>query len=334
MNQSTIKLAHGSGGILSFELVESLFLKYFTNPHLAKLEDSAVITNSTNQIAVTTDSFVIDPLFFPGGDIGKLAISGTVNDLVVRGAIPKFITAGFIIQEGFSLQILENIVISMAETMRLANIEIISGDTKVVPKGAVDKLFINTTGIGWFEHSVYSIYNVRPGDHIVITGGLGEHEVSVLLARQDLGIETRVESDVNPLNGLLSPLLGQDMGVHAMRDPTRGGMAAVLNEIALAADVEIEIDEKELPVKPSVQNICELLGYDVLTLANEGKAVIFCNEDRVDDILTVLQQHPLGREARWIGQVRTGPARVLLKTCIGGKRIVDMPLGVPLPRIC
>ena len=330
-----IILAHGSGGALSQALTKEVFLTRFNNQTLAKLDDSAILTLNTDRVAFTTDTYVVDPLFFPGGDIGKLSVCGTINDLAVQGAVPRFLSVGFVLEEGLSISVLKRIVDSMAQTAQLAGVEIVTGDTKVVPKGAADKVFINTAGVGEVKDGVnVSSANVKPGDAVIITGTLGDHGISVLVAREQLGLSTSLQSDVAPLNGLIAEVLQATSEVHAMRDPTRGGLAATLNEIATHSGVDIELEEDAIPVSEAVAGACELLGFDPLYIANEGKVVIFVPVNKASAVLARIQNHPLGRDAAVIGNVRQGRGRVFMKTRVGGSRIIDMPVGEQLPRIC
>lgn len=330
-----IKLSHGGGGSLSAELIRDHFLPHFDNPLLQPLEDSAIFTTESGRLAMTTDSYVVDPLFFPGGDIGVLAVCGTVNDLAVRGARPLHLSAGFIIEEGFELELLDRVVRSMAETARAAGVQVIAGDTKVVPRGAADKLFINTAGVGRVPAGIELGANrVEPGDAVIVTGGLGEHGLTILLAREDLGVRAEVVSDVAALHDTLHAPLKAGLCVHAMRDLTRGGLAAITNEIALSASVEIVLQEERLPIKASVRAACELLGLDPLILASEGLAVVFVPEGQCSAVLEILRKDAHAREATVIVHVVKGPGRVILKTAVGGSRRLAMPVGESLPRIC
>jgi hydrogenase expression/formation protein HypE len=330
-----IILAHGSGGALSQSLTQKIFLARFDNQVLSQLDDSAVLNLTSNRVAFTTDTYVVDPLFFPGGDIGKLAVCGTINDLSVQGAIPRYLSVGFILEEGFSVSDLKRIVDSMAKTAREAGVEIVAGDTKVVQRDAADKIFINTAGIGEVRYGVnVSSANVQTGDAVVVTGTLGDHGISVLVAREQLGLSSELQSDVAPLNGLIDEVFKATQKVHTMRDPTRGGLAATLNEIAHQSAVDIEIEEGAVPVNEAVAGACELLGFDPLYIANEGKAVVFIPADDAQTVIDHLHAHPLGRDAAIIGTVRQGLGRVYMKTRVGGSRIIDMPVGEQLPRIC
>lgn len=327
-----IMMAHGSGGRLSHELIRTLFQKHLGNPYLDQMNDASIMPGQ-EQIAVTTDSFVVSPLFFRGGNIGKLAVCGTVNDLAVSGATPKFLTLALILEEGLPLDDLERIIKSVAETASEAGVSIVCGDTKVVERGSVDKIFINTTGIGYITNRLVSPERIRPGDEILITGTIGDHGIAILSEREGLKFQTPVVSDCAPLNGLIDAFYLP--GVKCMRDPTRGGVATTLNELAGQAGVSILLEEKLLPLSPSVEGACEMLGLEPLYLANEGKALVIVAPEVMDDVLQKMQAHPLGRHAARIGRVlEEKPGLVLLETPLGGKRIVGMLEGEHLPRIC
>ncbi|MDZ7337535.1 MAG: hydrogenase expression/formation protein HypE [candidate division KSB1 bacterium] len=331
-----IKLAHGSGGKLTHALVQQVFLPYFDNPALAAMNDSAVVQLLGGHLAFTTDAYVVQPLFFPGGDIGRLAISGTVNDLSAQGARPVIISAAFIIEEGMKVEELRRVVASMAATAREAGVSVVAGDTKVVAAGAADKLFITTAGVGTLLlQDPPTGSGARVGDVVIVTGTIGDHGMAVLSARAGLALESALRSDVAPLNRLVEGLLLQGIAVHAMRDPTRGGIATTLNEIAMASNVEIVVDEERIPVADEVRGACELLGFDPLYVGNEGKMVIMVPAEEEGRTLAYLHGHPLGRRAATIGSVTAqGKGRVLLKTAVGGHRILDMLVGEQLPRIC
>ena len=337
MSNKTITLNHGSGGKASQDLIKNVFIKAFGNPS-AVLSDSAVLNISEKSLAFTTDSFVIDPIFFPGGDIGKLAICGTVNDLAVSGAIPKYITVSFIIEEGFEMKDLEKIVESIALQAKIAKVKIVAGDTKVVQKGKCDKIFINTTGIGIFEKDLSFISTgekVEVGDKIILNGSLGDHSIAVLEARNELGFKTDILSDCACLNNLIQRIIQKDLRVKFMRDITRGGLATVLNELAEIINLGIELDEKEIPMRDSVNGICEILGFDPLFLANEGKAMFVVHPDDAEKTLEIMRQNSLGIDSKIIGEiVNTHPKMVVAKTGIGGTRIINMLHGEQLPRIC
>jgi hydrogenase expression/formation protein HypE len=327
-----IMMAHGSGGRLSHELIRTLFQKHLSNPYLDQMNDASVMPGG-ERIAVTTDSFVVSPLFFRGGNIGKLAVCGTVNDLAVSGAIPQFMTLALIMEEGFPLPELERIIKSVAETAVLAGVKIVCGDTKVVERGSADKIFINTTGIGFLTNRLVGPEHIRPGDEILITGTIGDHGIAILSEREGLEFETPVVSDCAPLNGLIDVFYRS--GVKCMRDPTRGGVATTLNELAQQAGVSMLLEEVNLPFLPSVEGACGMLGLDPLYLANEGKALVIAAPEVAEEVLQTMQAHPLGRFAARIGRIQEGkPGLVLLETPLGGKRIVSMLEGEHLPRIC
>lgn len=327
-----IILAHGSGGRLSHELVKTLFQKHLGNPYLDQMNDATLLPGQ-EKIAVTTDSFVVSPLFFRGGNIGKLAVCGTVNDLAVSGAIPKFLTLALILEEGLPMDELEQIIKSVAETAAEAGVEIVCGDTKVVERGSADKIFINTTGIGYITDRLVGPEQIRPGDEILISGTIGDHGIAILSEREGLEFQTPVVSDCAPLNGLIDAFYLP--GVKCMRDPTRGGVATTLNELAEQAGVSMLLVEEQFPLSPSVEAACEMLGLEPLYLANEGKVLVIVAPDVADKVLLNMQAHPLGRNATRIGQVQEGKSGlVLLETPLGGKRILGMLEGEHLPRIC
>jgi len=331
-----ILLAHGSGGELSHELVTSLFVKAFHNPFLDPLDDGAVLEVGGSSLAFTTDSYVVTPLFFPGGDIGKLAVCGTVNDLSMSGARPLFLSAGFIIEEGFPLSSLQTIVASMQKTAGEAGVKIVTGDTKVVNRAAADGIFINTAGIGLIPGGVkISGSSARPGDRVLLSGSIGDHGVAILSSREGLQFSTTLQSDCAPLNGLVAAILEVSKEVRCLRDPTRGGLSSTLNELARQSGVGIWVEEDRIPVKEEVKGACELLGFDPLILANEGKLVAVVDAGAAEMILRRMKAHPRGREAAIIGEVRAEPkGKVILRTRIGLTRIMDMMVGEPLPRIC
>jgi hydrogenase expression/formation protein HypE len=332
-----IRLGHGSGGQLTHELINNIFSKHFDNPWLNRQEDSALIPSEAQIFAFSTDSYVVDPIFFPGGNIGKLAVSGTVNDLAVTGAVPKFLSAGFILEEGFELQKLEEIVISMAEEARNSGVQIVTGDTKVVNKGKCDKIFINTSGVGMLKpefENIAGAEKVIPGDVIIINGFVGDHGVAILGERKSLKFNTPVKSDATCLNGLIQEVL-ENHEVHFMRDATRGGMATVLAELAKSKKLGIEVNEDQVPVREEVKGICEVFGYDPLYMANEGKVVMVVPENEAGDILKVMQNHLLGKNSAIIGKITEDhPSKVILNTEIGGQRFLEMLAGEQLPRIC
>ncbi|UNC92294.1 hydrogenase expression/formation protein HypE [Candidatus Contubernalis alkaliaceticus] len=332
-----IILSHGDGGILTHNLVNDIFLKYFKNPYLIQLTDSVFLNfpGEGKGIVVSTDSFVVSPIFFPGGDIGKLAVCGTVNDLAVSGARPLFLTVGFILEEGLLLSELEEVVVSMARTAEEAGVVIVAGDTKVVEKGHGDKIFINTTGIGTSEEEAVLGYEaVKPGDKIVINGTLGDHGLTVLTRRQELGLGEGLQSDCAPLNGIIQKALKEIKGIKIMRDPTRGGLATTLKEIAVFSRLDFTIFEEQVPVAEEVRSTAEMLGLDPLYLANEGKFITIVESAQADALVQLLREDPLGKEAQIIGKVEDGSGKVYLKTFFGGTKYLHYLAGTPLPRIC
>ena len=330
-----VMLGHGSGGTLSHDLLKRLFLPELGKAAPRLLDDSGIVMIDGQRYAITTDSHVVSPLFFPGGDIGRLAICGTVNDLAMVGANPIALTCGFVLEEGLSFDVLQRVVKSMQEAARESGVYIAAGDTKVVQKGAADMLFINTSGIGRIGEGInISGANAREGDVIIVSGTIGDHGIAVLSAREGLGFETTLESDVSPLNKLVQAMVGAGE-IHVLRDPTRGGLATSLVEISEQSNVTIEMDEQALPVKPAVKAACEMLGFDPLYVANEGKLVAFVKADDAREILDVMRKSVYGVDAAVIGKViTTGKPQVRLRTEIGGTRQVDMLPGEMLPRIC
>jgi hydrogenase expression/formation protein HypE len=337
-----VMLAHGSGGTLGHELVERVFLKYFTDPLLAALEDATLIdlTDGQGRLAgqpvFTTDSYVVQPIFFPGGDIGKLAVCGTVNDLSMRGARPLYLSVGFILEEGLPLADLERIVASMATTAAQAGVRIVTGDTKVVEHGSADKLFINTAGIGLVPPGVFiSATQASPGDAVLLSGAVGDHGLAIMTQREGLRFESPLSSDCAPLNDLVQTLLATGADIHVLRDPTRGGLATTLNELAGQSLVGIEIDEAAVPIHEPVRAASEILGLDPLYVANEGKLIAIVPADDAPAVLAAMRAHPDGREAAIIGRVGAqNPGRVVLQTILGTRRLLDMLAGEQLPRIC
>jgi hydrogenase expression/formation protein HypE len=334
----TILLGHGSGGLMTSDLIRNLFMRHFDNPLLESLTDSAIAQVGNSQIAFTTDSFVVDPIFFPGGDIGKLAVCGTVNDLAVSGAKPLFLSSGFIIEEGFPIADLEEIVKSMADEAGRAGVQIITGDTKVVKKGQCDKIFINTAGIGLIEKRYAGISKgtlIKPGDQIIVNGYLGDHEIAILSAREHLQFEEPVLSDVASLNHLITSLLEAGVEIRFMRDITRGGIATILAEISGSVHAGMLIDEQSIPVREQVTGICEIYGFNPLYLANEGKVLMIVAPESADLAINLMQRYSIGQEARIIGSVTASePGKVLMKSMIGGTRLIDKLAGEQLPRIC
>ncbi len=340
-SDKTVTLSHGSGGSAMRDLIHHIFVETFDNPVLALLEDQARFDLTTLQtlgdrLAFTTDSYVIDPLFFPGGDIGELAVNGTVNDLAVSGATPLYLTCSVILEEGLAIDTLRKVAQSMKQAAIQAGVQIVTGDTKVVPRGAADKLFINTAGIGVIRAGVSpEARRIEAGDMILVNGTLGDHGAAIFVVREGLGITSTIQSDCQPLNGLIDAILQVCPNVKAMRDATRGGLVTVLNEFAQSANVGIRLQESALPVQTEVMGLCELLGLDPLYLANEGKLVIVVPRSQAETVLSAMQNHPAGKNSQIIGEVIENPAGiVLLKTAFGTERILDMLSGDQLPRIC
>ena len=333
--EDKILLAHGSGGKLSHELVEKSFVKALANPLLAKLNDSAVFDFS-GRLAFTTDSYVVSPIFFPGGDIGKLSVCGTVNDLAMSGARPLYLSLSFIIEEGLPQSELNQIVNSIQKAAQEARVEVITGDTKVVHRGSADKLFVNTAGVGVIPEGVdISGDKARPGDRVILSGTIGDHGIAVLSQREGLSFSTRLESDCAPLGDLVTEMLNASPNIHCLRDPTRGGLATSLNELAKQSKVSIRIEEEKIPVREEVMAACEMLGLDPLYVANEGKLVAIVPAEDADKVLTAMRENNYGKRAAIIGEVRAeNPGRVVMKTCLGASRIIDMLVGDLLPRIC
>lgn len=333
--EDKILLAHGSGGKLAHDLVEKSFIKALANPLLAKLNDSAVFDLS-GRLAFTTDSYVVSPIFFPGGDIGKLAVCGTVNDLAMSGARPLYLSLSFIIEEGLALGELERVVNSVQRAAGEAGVEIVTGDTKVVHKGSADKLFINTAGVGVIPEGVdISGDGAKPGDKVILSGAIGDHGIAVISQREGLSFATNLKSDCAPLGGLVAEMITVSPNIHCLRDPTRGGLATSLNELAKQSKVSIRIEEERIPMREEVLAACEMLGFDPLYVANEGKLVAIALPEDADKVLKVMQENRYGRDAAIIGEVGAEhPGRVVMKTVLGASRIVDMLVGDLLPRIC
>lgn len=336
MNHDTILLEHGGGGLLSTTLIAEIFLPFFKNSYLERLEDGAVFDIGNTRFCFSTDSYVINPIFFPGGDIGSLAVHGTVNDIAMCGGKPLFLSAGFILEEGFPMTDLRKITTSMAEAARSAGVMIVTGDTKVVARGAADGLFINTSGIGIVDYpQTLSPQAIQPKDVIIVNGTVGDHGGAVLSSREGFQFSTPLNSDSAPLNGLVEEILHASPRIHCMRDATRGGLGAILAELAEQSNCEIHIDEKAVPVKDEIRGLCEILGFDPLYLANEGKMVIFAAPEEKDRILQIMRQHKYGGDAAVIGHVgEKSKGRVIMKTLIGGFREIDLPTGELAPRIC
>lgn len=336
MKHERILLAHGSGGKLSQQLVHELFLDAFRNELLEPLNDQAVFNVTSSRMAFTTDSYVVKPMFFPGGDIGKLSVCGTINDLAVGGAEPLYLSASFIIEEGTFFADLRRVVDSMARTAKDAGVWIVTGDTKVIERGKGDGIFINTAGIGVITNgATLSPANIRPGDVIIVSGTMGDHGIAIMTQRDGLQMDVPVESDCAPLHGLVQAILSGADGVRAMRDPTRGGLATTLNELALASACGMVIREDDIPLKEEVRGACEILGFDPLYLANEGKLIAIVAQDSAPAALHAMMAHPLGRNASVIGTVTDAPkGKVLLETSLGVTRVLDMLAGEQFPRIC
>ena len=337
MKHDVITLDHGSGGKMSHRLISEAVLPVFDNPALRCLDDGAVMEMAGGRIAFSTDTYVVDPIFFPGGSIGDLAVNGTVNDLAMCGAVPAALSAGLIIEEGFGRADLDRVLRDMQEAARAAGVRIVTGDTKVVPRGAADKIFINTAGLGAVPRGVdVSGANARAGDRILVSGTLADHGMAILTQREGLQFESPIQSDTAPLNHMAAAML-EAFGdrVHVLRDPTRGGLGTALNEIAASSGVGVRFHEDRLPIREAVAGICELLGFDPLYVANEGKLIAVVAPDAADGVLEVMRRDPFGRDACIIGEVvPPGPAPVIMSTAIGGTRIVDMLAGEQLPRIC
>jgi hydrogenase expression/formation protein HypE len=329
-------MAHGSGGVLSHHLIEKMFMPAFGNEILSEGHDGATFGVENGRLAFTTDSFVVNPVFFPGGNIGDLAVNGTINDLVCCGARPLYLSAGFILEEGLSMEDLWRIVVSMKNAADAAGVQIITGDTKVVDRGKGDKIFINTTGVGMIPDGIHiSPRNSSPGDVIILSGNMGDHGVAIMSARSGLEFETSIKSDTVALNGLADRIFHASNNIHVLRDPTRGGLATTLNELSQSANIGIIIDENKIPVSEEVRGACEILGLDPLYIANEGKLVIILPENESEKVLAAMRDHAAGRDAAVIGSITSEhPGIVRMTTSIGSSRIIDMLTGDQLPRIC
>jgi len=336
LRDELITLAHGSGGKATRALVEGVFLEALDNPALATLGDAALLKADGSRLAFTTDSYVVKPLFFPGGDIGELAVNGTVNDLAVAGATPIALAAGFVIEEGFPIADLRRIVGSMADAAARADVPVVAGDTKVVERGKADGIYVTTSGVGMVSpRASLGAERVQPGDRVLVSGTIGDHGTAVLVARGELALEVELESDTAPVHELAQVLLELGEEIHWMRDPTRGGVATALNELADQADLAIVLDESALPLRPAVVGTCELLGIDPVYVACEGRLIAVVAEEAAEGAIARLRSHSLGAEATIIGEVQPEPeGLVLMSTAFGGSRIVDMLVGDPLPRIC
>jgi hydrogenase expression/formation protein HypE len=335
-DDNNIILAHGSGGLLTQQLISDIFAKEFSNEYLDRMHDGAIFTLGGQNFAVSTDSFVVDPVFFPGGNIGDLAVNGTVNDLVMCGAKPMFLSAAFIIEEGFSISDLRKIVSSMYAAAEISGVKIITGDTKVVQKGKGDKIFINTTGIGILNADLYiSPSSAKPGDKIILSGTIADHAICILAAREKLDFITNIFSDTASLSSIVEKIFSVTKNIHVLRDPTRGGIASILIEIAQSSGVDIQIYEDRIRIKEEINAACEILGFDPLYLANEGKFICILPEENADDVLAVLRDDPLGKDAEIIGEVLChSDGKVILKTISGIGRFLDLMAGDQLPRIC
>jgi hydrogenase expression/formation protein HypE len=340
-HQDQIVMGHGSGGRMTADLIRSVFQPAFSNPSLDEGNDFAALpvpnfAGKSGRLIVSVDSHIVKPIFFPGGDIGRLAICGTVNDVGVSGAIPLYITAGFILEEGLQVETLKRIIDSMKQSADEAGVQIVAGDTKVVEKGGADQIFITTTGVGWLEAGVtIGGQYAKPGDVIMISGAVGDHGIAVLAARGELGLETGVSSDTAPLNGVIQSLLQAAPHTHVLRDPTRGGLATTLNEIAIQSKAGILLYEESIPVNPATQSACEILGFDPLYIANEGKVIVVAPENEAEAALAAMRGSAYGVQAATIGRVvDSNPGKVMMKTSIGGTRLLDVLAGEMLPRIC
>lgn len=328
-----ILLAHGSGGKKSHQLIEERILPHFQNPILERLDDQGLVSLGDCRLAMSTDSYVVDPIFFPGGDIGKLAIHGTVNDLAMSGARPLYLTVGFILEEGLPLEDFDKVLRSMKEAAEEAGVQIVTGDTKVVPRGKADRIFINTAGVGLIEKQEIHGDGILPGDKIILSGTIGDHGMAVMAAREGLPLSEPILSDTAPLQGLIRSVL--DVAeVTAMRDPTRGGLATTLKELAMQSHCALQLEESKIPIRPPVAALCDLLGFDPMHVANEGKVVLFVRPEDAEKALEAMQNHPYGRDAAIIGEALEGDGEVIVQTAIGGKRLLDMLVGQQLPRIC
>lgn len=336
LSHDTVQLAHGAGGKLSNEMIDKIFLPRFLNSTLEKMEDQAILENPGGRIAFSTDTFVVDPIFFPGGDIGDLAINGTVNDIAMSGAQPKYMSVGFILEEGLDFETLHRIVLSMEKAAKVAGVQIVAGDTKVVNRGSCDKVFINTSGFGFVPDGVsISASNLKPGDKIIVSGTLADHGMAVMTTREGLSFQSTVQSDTAGLNHLVRDMLAVTKDIHALRDPTRGGLATSLNEFAMSSNVGIQLYGNAIPVRENVRGACEILGIDPLYVANEGKLVAVVPAQIADQMLAAMHKNVYGKEAVIIGEVTDKhPGVVALQTGLGANRIVDMPVGEQLPRIC
>ncbi len=336
MSKRRITLGHGSGGKLMHDLVENFFIKKFSNPILDRLDDHATLKMENCRLAFSTDSYVVNPIFFQGGDIGKLAVCGTVNDVAMSGATPKYLSSAFVIEEGLLMTDLEKILDSMVKAAEEAGVQIVTGDTKVVESGGADKLFINTAGIGAIPEGItISGSNAKVGDKVILSGSIGDHGIAVISEREGLQFKTIVQSDCAPLNHLIADMLNVCQDIRALRDPTRGGLSSTLNEFAAQSNVGISLDEDKIPIKEEVLGACEMLGYDPFHVANEGKLVAVVPSDKAEAVLEVMRRNKYGKDSQIIGEVIDEPkGKVIVKTAVGATRILDMLIGEQLPRIC
>jgi len=341
MAENKVLLDHGSGGKISHSMVSDMILPLFDNPALAMLDDGATLDIPGNRIAFSTDTYVVEPIFFPGGNIGDLAINGTVNDVAMCGANPLYISVGLILEEGLPVKELETILKTMADAAKKAGVNIVTGDTKVVPRGKADKIFINTSGMGILPDNInVTGANAQPGDKIIISGSIADHGITILSSREDMKMTSDIKTDSAPLNHMVQAIIDSGSEIHVLRDPTRGGLGTTLNEIAAQSNVEIKIKESAIPVKNSVAGVCELLGFDPLYIANEGKLIAFVPKDHAQKVLEIIKQDEFGKDACIIGDVmpetsdNSNLGKVFMETLIGGTRIVDMLTGEQLPRIC
>ncbi len=335
MKYDKVLLGHGSGGLLTNELVRDVFLPVFSNPYLDRLEDGAVFDVEGNRLCFSTDSYVVNPVIFPGGDIGSLAVHGTVNDIAMCGARPLFLSVALIIEEGLDMGLLKDIALSISKAAASAGVQVVTGDTKVVHRGSADGIFINTSGIGIINYAGnVSVKSVKPGDVVILNGPVGDHGAAILAKREELMLESDIVSDSAPLNHLVEVILNSSPNIHCMRDATRGGLGSILVEIAEMAGVSITIEEKDIPVRDSVRGVCEILGLDPLFLANEGKMVVFCPEEDADKVLDAMRMHEYGKDSAVIGRVGAGRPGLRMGTLIGGEREIDLPTGELVPRIC